>query len=79
MRVAVPEKWDLEYDVVVVGWGSAGTAAAVTAHDQGAKVLILEKMAEGGGNTSICGGNIIIPQGKELSAFICVPIEIKLQ
>ncbi len=28
MRVAVPEKWDLEYDVVVVGWGSAGTAAA---------------------------------------------------
>ncbi|MCJ7496112.1 MAG: FAD-dependent oxidoreductase [Deltaproteobacteria bacterium] len=70
MRVAVPEKWDLEYDVVVVGWGSAGTAAAVTAHDQGAKVLILEKMAEGGGNTSICGGNIIIPQGKEFIEYL---------
>ncbi|MCX5915123.1 MAG: FAD-binding protein, partial [Deltaproteobacteria bacterium] len=48
MGVPIPGKWDLEYDVVVIGWGSAGTAAAVTAHDQGAKVLILEKMANGG-------------------------------
>lgn len=70
MRVGIPEKWDTEYDVVVVGWGSAGTAAAVTAHDQGAKVLILEKMADGGGNTRICGGNIIIPKGKEFIEYL---------
>ncbi|HEX7372931.1 MAG TPA: FAD-binding protein [Thermodesulfobacteriota bacterium] len=70
MKVNVPEKWDMEYDVVVVGWGSAGTAAAVTAHDQGAKVLILEKMANGGGNSSICGGNIIIPKGKEFVEYL---------
>ncbi|MDI6753690.1 MAG: FAD-dependent oxidoreductase, partial [Thermodesulfobacteriota bacterium] len=37
----------MEFDVVVIGWGSAGTAAAVTAHDQGASVLILEKMPGG--------------------------------
>jgi succinate dehydrogenase/fumarate reductase flavoprotein subunit len=70
MKISVPEKWDLEYDVVVIGWGSAGTAAAVTAHDQGAKVLILEKMANGGGNSSICGGNIIIPKGKEFVEYL---------
>ena len=70
MKVNVPEKWDREYDVVVVGWGSAGTAAAVTAHDQGAKVLILEKMADGGGNTRVCGGNIIVPKGKEFLEYL---------
>src|SRR5512141_1405088 len=70
MKVNVPGKWDMDCDVAVVGWGSAGTAAAVTAHDLGAKVLILEKMANGGGNTSVCGGNIIIPQGKEFTEYL---------
>lgn len=65
-----PERWDGEYDVVVVGWGAAGSAAAVTAHDLGAKVLILEKMPEGGGNTRVCGGNIIIPKGKEFLEYL---------
>lgn len=65
-----PEKWDMEYDIVVVGWGAAGTAAAVTAHDLGAKVLILEKMPDGGGNTRVCGGNIIIPKGKEFLEYL---------
>ena len=70
MRIRIPEKWDMEYDVVVVGWGSAGTAAAVTAHDNGAKVLILEKMAEGGGNTRVSGGNIIIPSSTEMIEYL---------
>jgi succinate dehydrogenase/fumarate reductase flavoprotein subunit len=70
MRVGIPEKWDMEYDVVVVGWGAAGSTAAVTAHDQGAEVLILEKMPDGGGNTRICGGNIIIPRGREFSDYL---------
>lgn len=68
----IPEKWDMEYDVVVVGWGAAGTAAAVTAHDLGAQVLILEKMTQGGGNTRVCGGNIIIPKGKEFLEYLDV-------
>jgi len=66
----VNEKWDMEFDVVVVGWGSAGTAAAVTVHDRGAKVLIIEKMPDGGGNTRICGGNIIIPKGREFIEYL---------
>ena len=39
----VPETWDYEADVVVVGYGGAGAIAAFTAHDAGAKVLLLEK------------------------------------
>ncbi|HSR10583.1 MAG TPA: FAD-binding protein, partial [Thermodesulfobacteriota bacterium] len=70
MRIDIPEKWDYECDVAVVGWGAAGTAAAVTAHDEGAKVLILEKMPDGGGNTAVCGGNIIIPKGKEFTEYL---------
>ena len=50
-------KWDAEYDVVVMGMGASGMVAAKTAADNGARVLIAEKMSEGlaGGNTRVCG------------------------
>jgi succinate dehydrogenase/fumarate reductase flavoprotein subunit len=53
----LPERWDEEADVVVVGFGGAGAAVAITAHDLGARVLLLEKAPEGeeGGNTRIAG------------------------
>lgn len=51
-----PKKWDKEVDVIVVGFGAAGGAAAIEAHDAGAKVLILEKMPAAGGNTAVSGG-----------------------
>jgi fumarate reductase flavoprotein subunit len=40
-----------QYDVVVIGSGGAGLAAAIQACDEGAKVLIIEKMPVIGGNT----------------------------
>ncbi|WP_071396329.1 flavocytochrome c [Bacillus tuaregi] len=48
---------DKEYttDVVVIGAGGAGLAAAVSAHENGAKVIVLEKMPQPGGNTIISG------------------------
>ena len=51
----MPQEWDIEADVVVVGLGAAGFATSVTAHDLGAKVVILEKAPEGqeGGNTRV--------------------------
>ena len=59
---AIPEKWYKEADVVVVGYGGAGVVTAVTAHDAGAKVLVLEKAPfRGGGNTSICMGACASP------------------
>jgi succinate dehydrogenase/fumarate reductase flavoprotein subunit len=51
------QQWDMEADVVVVGFGAAGVAAAVTAHDLDADVLLLEKAPQGqeGGNTRVAG------------------------
>jgi succinate dehydrogenase/fumarate reductase flavoprotein subunit len=42
----LPHKWDLDADVVVLGFGGAGACTAIGAHDAGANVLILEKQAE---------------------------------
>ena len=57
--IVIREKhdWAVVADVVVVGFGAAGMAAAVTAHDLGADVVILEKAPEGqeGGNTRVAG------------------------
>ncbi len=43
-------------DVVVIGGGGAGLAAAVSAHQNGAEVIVLEKMPRLGGNTILSGG-----------------------
>lgn len=43
-------------DVVIVGAGGAGIAAALTAAEEGASVLIIDKAGSVGGNTIISGG-----------------------
>ena len=57
--------FDHEYDVVVVGFGGAGGAAAIEAADQGARVLILEKASTGGGSTCESGGTLRIIADRE--------------
>ena len=51
-----------DVDVVVVGGGGAGFAAAVTAKENGADVVLLEKMPQVGGNTLISGGEYAAPE-----------------
>ena len=43
-QAKVPSKWDATYDVVVVGSGFAGLAAAIEAKKAGASCVVLEKM-----------------------------------
>jgi len=52
-----PIQGDIEKtaDVVVIGGGGAGLAAAVSAHQNGASVILVEKMPQLGGNTIISG------------------------
>jgi succinate dehydrogenase/fumarate reductase flavoprotein subunit len=59
--------WDAEYDVVVIGFGGAGAAAAITAADGGAKVLLLEKAPEGeeGGNTRYAAQLVLALKNRE--------------
>ena len=45
----------LNADIVVIGAGGAGLAAAVSANQNGASVIVLEKMPQVGGNTIISG------------------------
>ena len=52
----VPETWDESYEVVVVGGGFAGLAAAYSAVEQGATVTLVEKLSTTGGNSAINGG-----------------------
>ena len=51
-----PEKWHEVADVVVIGSGFAGLAAAIEAGNAGASVIILEKMKGRGGNSVISDG-----------------------
>ncbi len=48
----------LETDVVVIGAGGAGLAAAISAEQNGAKVIVVEKMPKVGGNTILAGGAV---------------------
>jgi flavocytochrome c len=51
-------KWDEASDIVVIGSGFAGLAAAIEAHLAGTSVIILEKMKAPGGNSVISDGGI---------------------
>ncbi len=45
-------------DVLVIGAGSCGLAAAIAAHDAGASVAIIEKRPRPGGNSSLSTGSL---------------------
>jgi fumarate reductase flavoprotein subunit len=47
-----------ETDIVVIGSGGAGFTAAITAHDLGIRVILVEKMPITGGNTMLSAGGM---------------------
>ena len=56
-RMAVAAKAPIRCDVVVVGGGSAGFAAALTAAEAGCSTVLIEKENVLGGTSTICGVN----------------------
>jgi fumarate reductase flavoprotein subunit len=55
----LPEKWDVEADVVVLGAGLAGLSAAIEAAGAGASVILLEKMSSvTDSHSTRCVGNV---------------------
>ena len=60
-------EWNAEADVIVVGSGFAGLAAAIEAKAAGSSVIILEKMKGYGGNSTISDG-VVAAAGTQFQA-----------
>ncbi len=67
MAAELPKRWHEVHDVIVVGSGFAGLAAAIEAKNSGASVVVLEKMRVAGGN-SIINGGVIAAAGSPVQA-----------
>lgn len=57
----VERKSEYTADVIVLGAGGAGLSAAITAAEEGASVIVVEKMPMVGGNTLISGAEMAAP------------------
>jgi len=57
----LPDKWDLEADIVSIGSGAGGLSAAVTAAELGASAIVLERTDQVGGVTAYSLGEVWIP------------------
>ncbi len=59
---------EMTTDVVVIGAGGAGMAAAVQASQQGKNVIVIEKSSQMGGNTILSGGAFnAVEDGSEMA------------
>ena len=61
-----PANWDLEVDVVAVGSGLGALSAAITAHDLGLSVAVLEKADKLGGLSGFGGGEVFVPANRHM-------------
>ena len=57
MKLPTKHSWQIETDVVVVGGGGSGLAAAVEASTHGAAVTLVEKQPQLGGTTGLAVGS----------------------
>ena len=61
--VEAQDFWDLSADVVTIGAGTAGLAAAISALDHGASVILLEENVDVGGHGMCSGGQVHLGGG----------------
>jgi 3-oxo-5alpha-steroid 4-dehydrogenase len=57
------KNWNVETDVLVVGFGCAGASAALEATAAGAEVVVVERASAGGGTSANSGGVIYLGGG----------------
>lgn len=57
-------QWSDSADVLVVGWGAAGAAAAIEARDAGAEVIVIDRFS-GGGASTLSGGVVYAGGGTD--------------
>ncbi|HEX5065206.1 MAG TPA: FAD-dependent oxidoreductase [Myxococcota bacterium] len=60
------KRWSREADVVIVGFGGAGSCAALEARAAGAEVLVLERAWAGGGTSMQASGQLYMGGGTPL-------------
>lgn len=53
-------KWHIETDVAIVGFGAAGSCAAIEARESGALVDVFEVASDPGGSASLSGGEVYL-------------------
>ncbi|MFD4263665.1 FAD-dependent oxidoreductase, partial [Streptomyces sp. NPDC058534] len=66
VRAQAVTRWAAETDVLVVGFGCAGAAAAFEAASAGADVLVLERAGGPGGSSALSGGELYLGGGTEV-------------
>ncbi len=59
-------RWDREADVVVIGSGASGMAAAIRAREAGSSVIVVEAEADIGGHAICSGANIPLGGGTSI-------------
>lgn len=60
LRLKDVARWDMETDVAIVGFGIAGTCAAIEARHAGARVSLFEVAAAAGGSAALSGGEFYL-------------------
>ena len=63
----LPDRWDHEVDLVCIGSGLGGLGSAITAHENGATALVLERSDQVGGVTALSMGEVWVA-GNHLAA-----------
>lgn len=65
--------WDYEADLIIIGSGPAGMAAAIKAVDEGASVIVVEANYDIGGHAIISGGHMALGGGTSAQKKYNIP------
>ncbi|MGH8467197.1 MAG: FAD-dependent oxidoreductase, partial [Pseudomonas sp.] len=60
VRIEEVAQWDLETEVAIIGFGAAGSCAAIEAREAGAQVDVFEVASAGGGSAGLSGGEVYV-------------------